>query len=69
MGGGGPAVIRFNSKDIGFFDSFYNNKSYDTGPIIKYIRKDTYFRDILVFNNRIKDVARVKGIKLVRNNL
>jgi len=54
-----------NPRNIGFFNSFYNNKSYDTGPIIEYIRKDTYFRNILAFNNRIKDIARVKDIKLI----
>ena len=41
------------------------NPKYDTGTIIEYIGKSIYFRDILVFSNRIKDVARVKGIKLI----
>ena len=32
---------------------------------MKYIRKETYFRDIIIFINRIKDVIRVKDVKFI----
>ena len=35
---------------------------------MKYIKKKTYFRDITIFINRIKNIIRVKDIKLIRNN-
>ena len=60
---------RFVASDVGFFDPFYDNKSNDTGPGVEHAGKETYFRDILVFIDRIKDVARVKGAELLRNNL
>ena len=31
--------------------------------------KDTYFRDVTVFIDRITNIARVKGAELLRNNL
>ena len=60
---------RFNLGDIGFFDPFYDNKSTDTGPGMEYTGKETFFRDIIVFINRIKDVSRTRGIELVYTNL
>ena len=52
-----------------FFDSFYNNKSSDIEIEIEYIEKKIYFRDVTIFINRIRDIARVKGIELLYNNL
>ena len=52
-----------------FFNSFYNNKSSNIEVKIKYIKKKIYFRDIMIFINRIKNIARVKNIELLRNNL
>ena len=36
---------------------------------IEYIKKKIYFKDITIFINRIKNIARVKNIELLRNNL
>ena len=52
-----------------FFDSFYDNKSSNIKIEIEYIEKKIYFRDIMIFINRIKNIAKVKNIKLFRNNL
>ena len=52
-----------------FFDSFYNNKSSNIEAEIEYTRKKIYFRDITIFINRIKNIARVNDIELLRNNL
>ena len=64
--GGQP---RFNSSDVGFFDPFYDNKSIDTAPAMEHTGKDTFFRDVVAFIDRIKEMARVKGAELLRNNL
>ena len=60
---------RFLSSDVGFFDSFYDGKSNDIGAGMEHAGKETYFRNVFVFIDRIKDVVRVKGAKLLRNNL
>ena len=65
----GPAKERFNPDDVGFFDPFYDSKSADTGPAIEHAGKSTYFRDIHVFIDRVKDVARAKGEEIIRSNL
>ena len=62
-------ISRFLSSDIRFFDSFYNNKSSDIEVRIEYIEKKIYFKDITIFINKIKNIARIKNIKLLRNNL
>ena len=59
---------RFVISDIGFLNLFYNNKSINTILEIEYTSKDTYFRDIIIFINYIKDIARSK-VELLRNNL
>ena len=65
----GPQSPRFNPGDIGFFNPFYNNKSADTGLGIEHTSKETFFQDVIVFINRIKDVSYIKGTDLVYSNL
>ena len=62
-------VARFNSSDISFFDLFYDGKSSDNILAIEHVDKNIFFRDVLIFIDRIKDVDRVKDIEIVRNNL
>ena len=62
-------IDRFNSNNVGYFDSFYVNKSVDIVFIIKHIDKNIFFRDIYVFVNRVKNVTRVKNIFILRQNL
>lgn len=66
---GAGVMPRFLSSDVGFFDPFYDGKSNDTGAGIEHAGKETYFRDVTMFIDRIRDVARVKGAELLRNNL
>ena len=56
-------------SDVGFFNPFYDGKSNDIAAGVEHAGKETYFRDVLIFIDRIKDVARVKGAELLRNNL
>lgn len=60
---------RFVASDVGFFDPFYDGKSSETASGMEHAGKDTYFRDVTVFIDRLKDVARVKGADLLRTNL
>ena len=52
-----------------FFNSFYNNKLNNIKARIKYIEKKIYFKNITIFINRIKNITKIKNIKLLRNNL
>ena len=54
---------RFLNNDVGFFNSFYDNKFNNIKTKMKSIRKKTYFRDVFIFINRIKNVIKVKNIK------
>lgn len=60
---------RFIAADVGFFDPFYDGKSSDIASGMEHAGKDTYFRDVTMFIDRLKDVARVKGTELLRTNL
>ena len=59
-------INRFNLNDINFFDLFYEGKLIDIAFIIKYIDKSTFFRDIYVFINRVKNVTHIKSDILLR---
>lgn len=65
----GGGSDRFNPDDVGYFDPFYESKTIDTAPAIEHSGKSTFFRDIHVFVDRVKDVARAKGDVLLRQNL
>ena len=60
---------RFLVTDVGFFDSFYDNKFNDIEAEMKHAEKKTYFRNMLIFINRIKNIIKMKDVKLFRNNL
>ena len=60
---------RWYAADLGFFDPNYKNKSVTTGEAMEHAGKDTIFRDIHLFIERAKDIAAVRGDKLVRQNL
>ena len=60
---------RFVSRDVEFFDSFYDDKFCDTDLVMKHAEKNTYIRNIHVFIDRLKDVAKVKILVMIRNNL
>lgn len=57
---------RWNSIDVDFFDLHYEDDKFDS---MIYTRRDTIFRDVHLFNERVKDVAAIKFEKLVAKNL
>lgn len=60
---------RWIASDIGFFDPHFNGRSVDTAEAIEHSDKDTYYRDVFVFLDRIKDYAETRSPELVRQNL
>ena len=57
---------RFNLDNVRFFNSFYESKFLDITLVIKYTKKSIFFRNTHIFINRVKDIVRIKGDKLLR---
>ena len=57
---------RFNSDDVDYFNLFYKSKFINTALAIEHIDKSTFFRDIHIFVDRVKNVVRAKGDALLR---
>jgi hypothetical protein len=64
-----PRSDRWITFDIEFFDFMYDNKSMFTEEFIEHVEKNTYFRNVHLFLKRVKDVAKVKNVAQVRENL
>jgi hypothetical protein len=60
---------RWVTADLEFFDSIYDEKFTVTTDSMQHVDKDTYFRDVYLFIDRIKNIAIIKEIETVRNNL
>ena len=59
---------RFLVNDIGFFNPFYKNKSSNTETEIEHAKKKIYFRNIIIFIDKIKNITKIKKIELLYNN-
>lgn len=68
-GSASSAKDRWIASDIGFFDPHFNGKSMDTADAIEHSRKDTYYRNVFVFFECIKDYAETRSSDRVRQNL
>ncbi len=60
---------RWNSTEVKFFDSMYNDKFMHTDDSLKHSGKKTYFRDVHLFIECIKNILHIKDANLVRTNL
>ena len=60
---------RWQSIDLEFFDSYYENKFFVIVSSMTHFDKDVIFRDVHVFVNRVKELIIIKKAKLIRNNL
>ena len=58
---------RWNPSDLGYFD-LHLDKSFGEGEIVT-VGKDTYFRNVLLFTDRIRNIAEVKGAAIVKANI
>ena len=61
--------FKWNAFELRFFDSLYDEKSAVTDNVIEHFDKNTYFRNIHIFIERIKNIAHIKNDTIVRNNL
>ena len=66
-GTGGNGNERWNAADLGFFDP-HLDKSYGEGEIVT-VGKDIYYRSVILFIERVRDLAATKSDSLVRTNL
>ena len=60
---------RWYAADLGFFNPNYEGKTITTGEAMEHAGKDTIFRDVHLFVERVKDIAATRGDELVRQNL
>ena len=58
---------KWNATELGYFDP-YLDKSYGEGEIIT-VKKNMYYRSVILFVERIHDLATVKGEAIVRTNI
>ena len=65
--GNGNGNSRWNTADLGYFDP-HLDKSYGEGEIVT-VGKDVYYRSPILFVERIRDLATIKGASIVRSNL
>ena len=62
-------IIKWNAGDLDFFDSLYDGKSASNNEVIIYTGKNTYFRDVHFFIERVKNLVTIKDAELMRDNL
>ena len=60
---------RWNLANLDFFDLMYDDKFVSTEETMKHIEKNTYFRDVHFFIERVKNLVTIKDIELIRENL
>jgi hypothetical protein len=60
---------RWNAIDLKFFDLIYDEKILITIESIQHVEKDTYFRDVHLFIDRVKNFVVAKRAEIIRNNL
>ena len=60
---------RWNVVDVEFFDLFYDEKFATIEDLIVHFEKNTYFRNVHVFIDRVKDMTLMKRFDVIRNNL
>ncbi len=60
---------RWNSDDIDFFDSNFDEKFAFTDETVTHAEKDTYYKDVHVFVERIKKMIIMLEFEIIRKNL
>ncbi len=55
--------------NLKFFDSAYDDKVLTTADSMQHIDKNTYFKNVHLFIDRIKDIVVIKDVDTMRNNL
>jgi hypothetical protein len=60
---------RWIAVDLEFFDSIYDEQFTITTDSMQHVDKNIYFRNVHFFIDRVKNIAVIKEIETVRNNL
>ncbi len=60
---------RWVIANLKFFDSAYDDKVLTTADSMQHIDKNTYFKNVHLFIDRIKDIVVIKDVDTMRNNL
>ena len=61
--------LRWNASKTDFFDSMYDDKFIKTDEIMKHAEKNTYFKDVHFFIERVSDIVTIHDQQLIRKNL
>ena len=62
-------INRWNITKIDFFDSHYDEKITTIIFIVKYVDKDTYFKNMHIFLKRVRNIIIIKKIEIIKFNL
>lgn len=65
----GGGTSKWRASDIGFFDSYYEGKSSATASSVEQAGRDTIYRDVYVFTDRMREQVYILGAKMIRNNI
>jgi hypothetical protein len=60
---------RWIAADLEFFDPAYDEKFTFTDDSMQHAEKNTYFKNVHLFIDRVKDIVVIKKVETVRNNL
>lgn len=61
-------VKRWNKANFGYFDSHLDDKAYGTEEVVL-VGKDIYYRNVVLFTQRIQNLVTFKGATLVKVNI
>jgi hypothetical protein len=60
---------RWIIANLEFFDFAYDDKIMTTLDSMQHVDKNTYFRNVHLFIDRVKDIVVIKNVEMMRNNL
>jgi hypothetical protein len=60
---------KWNAVNLKFFDLIFDEKILTTIEFIQHVEKNTYFRNVHLFIDKVKNFAIAKEVEIIRNNL
>ena len=62
-------IFKWNWCEIDFFNSMFDEKSTKTEKFIKHVEKNTYFKNVYLFIEKVLNIATIHDNQLIRKNL
>ncbi len=59
---------RWNQANLGYFDPHLDDKAHDAGEVVS-VGKDVYYRDVVMFTQRIQNLVTFRGATLFKANI